>query len=212
VRATKSRVDFAGAVSVLDGVTTVDGLRAPVSIRRDAFGVAHVRAQNDHDAFFGQGFAAAQDRLWQMEYDRRRAAGRWAEAAGKCAVAGDKLARKLQLTRAAKADVKAMSPATRAVFDAYAAGVNAFLNSRQPLPVEFALTGLKPDPWQVWHSVAAFKIRHVLMGVWQQKLAQARLLAMIGVEAYAKLDGQPPIGSAVIVSAGRQGCATIQTG
>jgi penicillin amidase len=199
VRATKSRVDFAGAVSVLDGVTTVDGLRAPVSIRRDAFGVAHVRAQNDHDAFFGQGFAAAQDRLWQMEYDRRRAAGRWAEAAGKNAVAGDTLARKLQLTRAAKADVKAMSPATRAVFDAYAAGVNAFLNSGQPLPVEFALAGLNPEPWQVWHSVAAFKIRHVLMGVWQQKLAQARLLAMIGPEAYAKLDGQPPIGSAVIV-------------
>src|SRR3712207_8844707 len=70
------------ATSQTDGSLTVPDLRAPVTIRRDAFGVAHVRAENEHDAWFGQGFASAQDRLWQMEYDRRRATGRWAEVAG----------------------------------------------------------------------------------------------------------------------------------
>ena len=57
-------------------------LNSPLTIRRDAYGVAHIEAQTEHDAWFGQGFAAAHDRLWQMEYDRRRAVGRWSEAAG----------------------------------------------------------------------------------------------------------------------------------
>src|SRR6266511_1719695 len=142
---------------------TVAGLRSPVVIRRDAYGIAHIRAENEHDAFFGQGFAAAQDRLWQMEYDRRRATGRWSEAVGRSGVAGDILARRLQLERAARADVAAMSPETRVMFEAYAAGVNALLCSGQPLPPEYGLTELAPEPWEPWHSVAAFKIRHVLM-------------------------------------------------
>src|SRR5688572_26425038 len=100
---------------------SVPGLHAPVTVHRDHFGVAHVSAMDEHDAWFGQGFVSAQDRLWQMEYDRRRAAGRWAEVAGSEAVAGDTLARRLQLTVAAQADVAAMPPETRAVFEAYAA-------------------------------------------------------------------------------------------
>jgi penicillin G amidase len=185
--AAQGRIGFAGAVPQYDGTLTLVGLHGTVTIRRDVFGVAHVRSPDEHDAWFGQGYASAQDRLWQMEYDRLRATGRWAEAAGPAAIAGDMLARRLQFTGAAKADVEAMSDGTRAMFEAYAAGVNAFLASRQPLPVEYGLTGLRPEPW------------HVLMGVWQQKLAQARLLAMIGPEAYGRLDGQPPPGSAVVL-------------
>ncbi|HEX2185359.1 MAG TPA: penicillin acylase family protein, partial [Chloroflexota bacterium] len=157
---------------------------------------------DEHTLWFGQGFASAQDRLWQMEYDRRRAAGRWAEVAGPGAVAADALARRLQLVRASQADVEAMSPPTRAMFEAYAAGVNAFLESGRPLPPEYELSGIEPEPWQPWHSVAAFKVRHVLMGVWQQKLARAQLLAMIGAEAYARLDGRPPVGSPTILPPG----------
>ncbi|HEX2185478.1 MAG TPA: penicillin acylase family protein, partial [Chloroflexota bacterium] len=103
-----------------------------VTIRRDRFGVAHVKGADEHELWFGQGFASAQDRLWQMEYDRRRAAGRWAEVAGPGAVAADVLARRLQLVRASQADVEAMSAPTRAMFEAYAAGVNAFLESGRP--------------------------------------------------------------------------------
>jgi penicillin amidase len=198
----QSPIDLNSAVSQVEGTITLAGLHAPVTIRRDAYGVAHVRAENEPDAWFGQGFAAAQDRLWQMEYDRRRAVGRWSEAAGTSGLAADRLARRLQLEPAARADVAAMSPRTRAMFEAYAAGVNAFLTSGQPLPVEYALTGITPEPWQPWHSVASFKVRHVLMGVWQQKLAQGRLLALIGPEAYARLDSRPPIGSVPILPPG----------
>jgi len=175
------------------------GLHASLTIHRDSFGVAHVRAENEHDAWFGQAFVAALDRLWQLEYDRRRATGRWSEVVGRAALAGDTLARRMQLGRSAQADVAAMSAPTRAMFEAYAAGVNAYLQSGLPLPPEYAAAGITPEPWEPWHSCALFKIRHVLMGVWPQKLAQAQLLARIGPDAYARLDGRPPIGSAVIL-------------
>ncbi len=186
----------------MDGSINVPGLQAPMTIYRDGAGVGHIQATSERDAWFGQGFAAAQDRLWQMEYDRRRAAGRWAEVAGEAALPADTLARRLQLARAAQADIAAMSPETRAMFEAYAAGVNAFLTSGQPLPVEYALSGISPEPWEVWHSVISFKVRHVLMGVWQKKIAQGRLLAMIGPERYGQLDGRSPAGSTVILPPG----------
>ncbi len=199
---TNGRIDFAAAQPQLDGVTRVDGLDAPVTVRRDGFGIAHIRAENEHDAWFGMGYAAAQDRLWQMDYDRRRATGRWAEVAGGAAVAEDILARRLQLAEAAQVDVASMSASTRGMFEAYAAGVNAYLASGQPLPVEFALTETEPEPWEPWHSVAAFKIRHVYMGKWPLKMAQAALLARIGPERYARLDGRAPAGSPVILPPG----------
>lgn len=195
-------IDFAGARSQEDGALTLEGLHERLTIVRDSFGVPHIRAANEHDAWFGQGFASAQDRLWQMEYDRRRATGRWAEAAGAAAIPSDRLSRRLALARSAKADLTAMSVETRAMFEAYAEGVNAFSRSGQPLPVEYRLSGVAPEPWEPWHSIAAFKIRHVLMGLWERKLAEARLLAMIGAQAYAKLEGRPPLGSAVILPPG----------
>lgn len=143
------------------------------------------------DGWFGLGYACAADRLWQLEWDRRRAVGRTAEVIGPTGVAVDLLARRLQLEASARRDVEAMSPVTRAAFESYAAGVNACME-RRPLPPEFGLTGITPEPWEPWSSAAVFKIRHVFMGTWQAKLVQAKLLAMIGPEAYARLDTSTP--------------------
>jgi len=181
------------------GTRVVEGLHGSITIRRDPYGIPHVHAPSEPDAWFGMGFASAQDRLWQMEYDRRRAVGRWAEVVGPEAVPSDRLARRLQLEAAAHADVAVMSDPTRAMFEAYAAGVNAFLVSGHPLPVEYHLTKVTPEPWEPWQSVVSFKIRHVLMGTWQLKLAQAQLLALIGPDAYARLDGRPLEGSTTIL-------------
>jgi penicillin amidase len=108
-----------------------------------------------------------------------------------------------------------MSAPTRAVFDAYAAGVNAALARREasghPLPPEFALAGLRPEPWEPWHSVAVFKIRHVFMGSWQQKLYQATLLARVGPQRYAALRGRPPAGSPTILPPGGQVTPLLET-
>src|ERR1700760_4469310 len=93
-------------------------------IARDEYGVPRVQADTAAGALAGMGYACAEDRLFQMDYDRRRACGRWAAVAGRPALAADVLARRLGLEAAARRDVEAMSPATRAAFEAYAAGVN----------------------------------------------------------------------------------------
>jgi penicillin amidase len=169
-----------------------------VTITRDDYGVPHVRGETAVAAWFGMGYASARDRMFQMDYDRRRACGRWAEIAGPAAVAGDVLARRLGLRAAAQRDVAAMSPRLRAAFAAYAGGVNqAVADGALPLPGRYPV-----EPWQPWHSVAAFKVRHVLMGQWQHKLAQAVLLARIGPEAFGRLETQPPAGSPLAVPPG----------
>jgi penicillin amidase len=162
---------------------------------RDGYGVPHVRGETEAAAWFGMGYACAQDRMFQMDYDRRRACGRWAEIAGADAVAGDVLARRLRLAAAAEADVAAMSPQLRAAFEAYADGVNAAVaDGALPRPGQYAV-----EPWQPWHSIAAFKVRHVLMGQWQHKLVQAVLLARIGPEAFSQLETRPVVGSPTAV-------------
>jgi len=179
-------------------ITALDG---EVAVTRDDHGIPTIDATTDRDAWFGLGWAAAADRLWQMEYDRRRAGGRWAEVVGGEALEADRLARRLDLPRAAHADLAAMSAATRGQFDAYAAGVNAWVADGR-LPAEYVATGLDWEPWEPWHSVAAFKIRHVLMGVWQYKLTRAQVLARDGEEAFALLDPVPLPGMPVMVPAG----------
>ncbi|MEP7216327.1 MAG: penicillin acylase family protein, partial [Anaerolineaceae bacterium] len=182
--------------------TTVAGADGPISVRRDGYGIAHVTARSARDAWFGQGFVSAEDRLWQMEYDRLRSVGRWSEAAGPTGLAADRVARKLGLEAAARADIAAMSADTRAMFEAYAAGVNALLSSGAALPPEYGLTGVTPEPWEPWQSVAVFKIRHVLMGLWQSKMALGGLLARVGFETWGGLHFLPPLKTSLILSPG----------
>ena len=166
-----------------------------VTITRDGYGVPHVRGETPAAAWFGMGYSCARDRMFQMDYDRRRARGQWAEIAGRPAVGADVLARRLRLAAAAEQDVAAMSAPLRAAFEAYARGVNqALADGALPLPGRYPV-----EPWEPWHSVAAFKVRHVLMGQWQHKLANAVLLARIGPEAFGRLETRPPAGSPLAV-------------
>ncbi|MBI4082880.1 MAG: penicillin acylase family protein [Candidatus Lambdaproteobacteria bacterium] len=175
------------AVPAQTGAVACPGLDGGVTLHRDRWGIPHIRAGSAHDAFFGQGFAMAQERLWQMEYDRRRAAGRWAELVGPAALAQDMEMRRFQLARGLAADFAALAPATRAMLEAYAAGVNACVASLARLPAEFTLLGVAPEPWRPLDSLAVYKVRHILMGVFECKLWRARLVNAIGPEATARL-------------------------
>jgi penicillin amidase len=139
-----------------------------------------------------------------MEYDRRRAVGRWAEAAGPAGLAADRMVKRLGLERAARDDLANMAPDVRAMFEAYAAGVNAFINSNPDLPPEFGLTGITPEPWEPWQSLALFKIRHILMGLWQWKMAAGGLLARVGPEKWRGLQFHPPEETSVVHPPGAQ--------
>jgi penicillin amidase len=158
----------------------------PIEIFRDSSGIPHVRAQNTRDAFFGQGFVHAQDRLWQMAYDRRRAQGRLSEWVGVHPPVQimDVFARRTGLAAAARRDYDAFDDGTKAVLDAYASGVNAFISSDAPRPREFELLGIEGiDVWEPWDCGAVLNVRHVLMGSFAAKLWRQRLVDALGPEA-----------------------------
>jgi penicillin G amidase len=139
-----------------EGTVTVAGLSTPVTIARDAVALPYIDAETEADALFGLGFAHAQDRLWQMTFNRRIAQGRIAEIAGAGAVDTDKFMRMLGIDRNARAMAERLDAETRTLLQAYAAGVNAYLAQRSgPLPPEFLLTrSPAPEPWQISDSLA----------------------------------------------------------
>ena len=163
------------------------GLDAGVEIYRDAWGIPHVRARTVHDAFFAQGLVHAEDRLWQMDSARRRMQGRWAEWVGPAGVAADALARRLGAHTAGERDYRALQPASQAVLQAYAAGVNAYLALGRPLSPEYALVGGAPEPWMPWHSIDAMRQRGWLMGSLWFKLWRAAALQHVAPDQISKL-------------------------
>ncbi|PRY95161.1 penicillin amidase [Hasllibacter halocynthiae] len=110
-----------------DGRWVARGVSAPVEIVRDVHAIPHVFGETDEDVFFGLGFAHAQDRLWQMTLLRRTVQGRLSELFGAETLQTDALMRRLDLAGAARASVPAQDPATRAMLEAYADGVNAWI-------------------------------------------------------------------------------------
>ncbi|MDP2640697.1 MAG: penicillin acylase family protein [Betaproteobacteria bacterium] len=161
----------------LEGSLTLSGLKAPVEIVRDRHGVPHIYAGSAADAYFALGFVHAQDRLWQMEMNRRTGSGRLSEALGAATLDADKFLRTLGIRSVAEATLKSLSDETRSQLDAYAAGVNAFLAQRSgPLPPEFLLTGIQPEPWQSADSVAWAKMMAWDLGAnWRMELLRLRL-------------------------------------
>ena len=165
----------------------IQGLTAPAEVWRDAWFIPHIRAGSSRDAFFVQGYVHAQDRLWQMDATRLKMAGRWAEWAGPSAVAADALARRLGGSRASQADYATLGSDARAMLDAYAEGVNAYLTEGHPLPMEYSLLGAAPEQWEPWHSIAVMRYRGFLMGSVWFKLWRAAALGAIGPDDIAKL-------------------------
>ncbi len=204
--------ELTAAIPRLSGTLRFKGLKDKVEVYRDNLGIPYVRAESEQDAFFAQGFVTAQDRLWHMEYDRLRGCGRWAEAVGDGALEQDKLMRRFRLAASAKADYAAMDGHTRMVFDAYAAGVNAFMDGPDPLPAEYAIAGIEPEPWQPWHSLVVYKVRHILMGVFESKLWRARMVRDMGPEAAGQLfPGYEP-GHLLILPPGATAGGALDTG
>src|SRR5688500_6793744 len=137
------------ALSQIDGRIPLTGLKDSVRVLRDAAGVPHIRARNIDDLFFAQGFVQAQDRLWQMEMYRRTFEGTLAEIMGPSHVAHDRLARLLRFRGPFDdGEWRSYHPEGRRIFDAFAAGVNAYIaQAGDRLPVEFRLTGITPRRW-----------------------------------------------------------------
>lgn len=175
----------------INGRLKLQGLRDRVEIIRDQWGVPHIYAHNDEDVFFAQGFAHAQDRLWQMELNRRLPSGRMSEIVGEIAFSTDKLMRIVGLQRAAKNDWMHASEETVLALNAYARGVNAFLETHSnKLPLEFTLLRFSPEPWRPLDSLVWVKMMAWGQGLnWDAELLRAAILEKLGPERTAKLLG-----------------------
>ena len=175
---------------VIDGERRVAGLEAPVEILRDAHAIPHISGETMEDVIFAQGYVHAQDRLWQLEFQRRVGAGRLAEIVGADALPTDKFMRMLGFYRLAEANIADLSEDARRWLDAYAAGVNAFLADREgPLPPEFLLLGHDDiEPWRPADSVVWIKMMSLdLSRNWQNELLRARLATRLSDEQIADL-------------------------
>ena len=158
------------------GEISLGTARAPVEVLRDAYGIPHIFAASVDDAYFALGFVHAHDRLWQMEMSRRVAAGRLAEILGAAALETDRFLRVLGVRRAAEANLERLDEPARRILEAYSDGVNAFLRTRPVLPLEFWLTGVRPEPWTAADSIAWTKMMAWdLGGNWRAELLRLRL-------------------------------------
>src|ERR1700686_1513018 len=178
------------ALPKIDGHIAVPGVLSKVRVIRDGHGVPTIEAAALEDLFFAQGYVAAQDRLWQMDIMRRAAAGELSEVIGEDTVKMDREQRILGLRVAAEAAEKNISARDRAYFDAYARGVNAFLDShRDRLSLEFRLLKYTPRPWTVTDSllVGARMVQDLNHYSYERALTREKVLAKLGPELTADL-------------------------
>jgi penicillin G amidase len=175
--------------TTVNGRQTVAGLSATVEVIRDEWGVPHIYADNEYDLFFAQGYVHAQDRLWQMEFNRRIASGTLSAAVGDSTLGTDIFLRTLGLRRAAARDWAEVDPDARVILEAYADGVNAYIEAnRGRLPLEFMILGVDPEPWTpvdtlAWGKVMSFD----LGGNYDFELLRARIIAELGEDAAGQL-------------------------
>lgn len=151
-------LEMRGSLPSPDATRITHGVASPVHIERDAHGAVHIRASTDNDAFFAVGYAQAQDRLWQLEVQRRMARGELSEVFGKDSIDADVWLRTLGLHASARSAWLTLSEAARASLTAYTAGINARIAETDKLPVEFRLLGLKPHPWTEMDSLSWLKV------------------------------------------------------
>ncbi len=172
------------------GTLHIQGLHEAVEIITDTYGVAHIYAQNEDDLFFAQGYAHAQERLWQMELNRRLGSGRLSELFGDVALETDRFCRRLGIHRSAAIEVTHLSEHNKRTLDAYARGVNTFIeNNGSKLPVEFTLLRFQPEPWQPADTIQWAKMMGWnLGGNWETEITRARLVAKLGVERASQLE------------------------
>jgi penicillin amidase len=137
------------ALPTVDGATQLAGLKQPVTVDRDVWGVPHIQANSLEDLVEAQGYVAAQDRLWQMDVLRRVGAGELSEIFGRNTLETDTRFRRLGLRQVAEREAANLDAERRTVLEAYARGVNRFIEGHSGrLPMEFFVLGYKPKPWK----------------------------------------------------------------
>jgi len=177
------------------GTLKVAGLHGPVEIYRDAQGIPQIYAQDEHDLFFAQGFVHAQDRFWQMDFWRHIGSGTLSEMFGQGELKTDLFLRTLGWARVSQEEIAQMDPATLALLEDYADGVNAYLADHKgsALSLEYAVLtllnpGYQPQPWEplntlTWAKVMAWD----LGGNMDNEIERSILLKTLGPDMTSQI-------------------------
>ncbi|MEU0387401.1 penicillin acylase family protein [Streptomyces chartreusis] len=182
------------------GSLTLKGLSGPVEVKRDDHGIPQIYASTDADLFMAQGYVQAQDRFYEMDVRRHMAAGRLSEMFGKSQVDNDEFLRTLGWERVAKEEYDTkLSAATKKYLQAYAEGVNAYLQGKdgKDISLEYAALGFtndyKPQKWTPVDSVSWLKaMAWDLRGNMQDEIDRALLTSRLGPKQIAELYPQYP--------------------
>ncbi len=182
----------------LSGQLQASGLKEKVTIRRDAADVTHIFAQNDQDVSFALGYTHAQERSWQLETNRRVMHGLLSEVFGAATLETDQLMRSLGILRAAQKQYDGLPAESKAILQAYADGVNAFhAQSKQALPPEFHILGIKPSLWTPQDSVGwSLMMALDLGGNWGNEVARFSVAQKLPTaqlwQLFPPYPGEPP--------------------
>ena len=201
------RLGFGQRFPMTSGEVAIPGPTAPIVIRRDKWGIPHIDAEIDGDAWFALGFCHAQDRAFQLETLLRLGRGTLSELVGESAVKVDRLSRRIGFRRAANRQLPALDPDMRDGMTSYVNGVNAGLTRGLPVkPHEFAILGGVPTQWEPADVLAFLKVQSFLLpSNWDVEIARLRTLRTDGPEALRDLDPVYPDWLPVTQSPGNHG-------
>jgi penicillin amidase len=190
------------------GKVSLKGLREGAEIIRDRWGVPHIYASNTEDLAFAVGYAQAQDRLWQMELNRRAACGTLSELLGEQGLEIDRMTRRVGFRRAAERDWREADAEERGALESYSAGVNAYM-ARAKMPLEFTIVRSRPEPWTPVDSLAFGRLfGWALTGNWDSEIVRSWTIERFGAELMAELEPMYPAGAPVIVPPGTEAKGT----
>jgi len=187
-----------------EGVFKLRGISDSVEIIRDRWGIPHIYAESFEDALFGQGFVHAQDRLFQMEINRRTGHGTLSELFGDLALDTDRIIRTFGFNRLGQIDWANVSDELRDGILAYTAGVNAYLTQNKlKLPIEFTLLSHRPKLWEpedslVFTRVMLWQLSHA----WQGEIIRAEIAEKVGAENAAELEIHIPFENPITLPEG----------
>lgn len=181
---------FRQSLPQTSGRIALAGLGAPVEIIRDIDAIPHIYAQSKPDALFALGYVHAQDRLWQMEFQRRTGQGRLSEIFGATTIGPDRFLRTIGTYRAAQSAWQTLDADSRQGIEAYVSGVNAFIDTHRGsgLPPEFAILRVRPEPWTgpdvlVWVKMMAWDLGNNF----DVELARTNIVRTLGAERAREL-------------------------
>jgi penicillin amidase len=197
-------VYVARSFPTLDGELKAPGLERPVAVERDRSDVTHIKAKSAHDAFFAMGYVHAQERGWQLEFNRRVMHGELSEVFGEATLEADKLMRTLGIMRAAQAQWDGLPAEARTALQAYADGINSFYaNTSQALSPEFHVFGVRPGgasgpAWTPVDSVGWLIMMALdLGGNWSNEFARLNAAQVLSTEQLWQLlppyEGEAPV-------------------